>query len=449
MARNPFLVLGAALAVCIAVAANDDVFFEVEPNDVDPEVLEMGLGAQPGEPVTFRIKGRIDPAGDVDRFALELNAGDVVGVAITDTSGLDPTLCLENAVGDLVIGNDTGRVPGYALPPESPLPRVKGWGNDAGDAALYVVIVDPGVYVLEAAGEDGTTGRYRLDIVVARPGLEAHPVGTRQIVFVDFDGADVAMQNGTFAGWGGAGKKTFSPLADFLGFWGLSAADEDAVIDAVLATLEENLSTDIRARGLNGDYAKSGTPGEFDIEIRNSRDHADTYGMDPLVTRLVIGGTEAEAGIPVWGLASAIDPGNFSTADDAIVLLDRYAGLTPTPPGVNLNDVPIADGHTMIELVGRTLGNIGTHELGHVFGCDHTERGNYVVNLMDQGGPADLGAGATAVGPDGIFGTADDFDRDFGVDVYASVDFRGRPEPFRGVHDTLNTIAFGLSTGRK
>jgi hypothetical protein len=59
---------------------------------------------------------------------------------------------------------------------------------------------------------------------------------------------------------------------------------------------------------------------------------------------------------------------------------------------------------------------------------------------MDQGGNA---AGTFGLGPDLIFGSADDEDVDFGVDVYVG------NEGFFGVEDTLNVTAFGLATGRK
>jgi len=433
--------LAATLAVCVAVAGNEDVFFETEPNDAHPEMLDMGQGARPGEPVTFRIKGRVDTAGDVDRFQLELAAGDVVGVAATDTSGLDPRLRLADGAGDLVIANDD-KFFGLQHKTNPPLPRAdQGWG---GDAILYVVIAAAGNYVLEVAGEDGATGRYRLDVVVARPGLEAHPVGTRQLLFVDFDGAKVHDMEKF--GLGGSGTKTLSPLADFLVYWGLTPADEDAVIDAVLETLEERLSTDIRERGLNGDYAQSGIPGAFDLEIRNSRDHADTYGVDPLVTRLVIGGTQAEAGVGLFAFASTNDLGNFTTDDEAVVLLDQLAGLTTGNVDRDLNQFGIAPGRTKAELVGRALGQIGVHEVGHTFGCWHTESTNTVLDPMDRFASAGAGFDPAGVGADGILGTADDFERAFGVD-----DYEGPPREglFRGPHDTLNTIAFGLATGRK
>jgi hypothetical protein len=67
---------------------------------------------------------------------------------------------------------------------------------------------------------------------------------------------------------------------------------------------------------------------------------------------------------------------------------------------------------------------------------------------MDQGTP--YGFDAPGAGPDRILGTADDVDRDFEVDTYASRNYvLGGAEPFRGPLDTLNTIAFGLATGRR
>jgi hypothetical protein len=442
--RNPLLASGLAIAICIGagrLAANEadtDVFFEEEPNDLVPEALDMGVGAQPDEPVRFRIKARIDTVDDVDRFELDLEAGDVVGVVITDTSGLNPMLRLEDAEGELVIDNDRDRGAGGRLPPESPLPRPK--GENGQDAALYTVIHTAGIYVLEVTGEAGTIGRYRLDIVVARPGIEALPVGTRQVLFVDFDGATIDTQVGHFKTFGGSGRKTLSPLADFLVHWGLTAADEDAVIDAALAVIEDTLSADIRERGKNGDYAASGTPGEFDIEIRNSRDHVETFGEDPLVARLVIGGTQAESGIAWFALTEWLDPGNYNTSGTSLVHLDQLAGLTAGNIDRDLNQFATAKHHTKAELVGRALGNIAVHKVGHSFGCQHTET-NAIPNVMDR--IQLYGFDAPGAGSDGIFGNADDVEFLFGVDTYDVI------LPFRGVNDTLNTVAFGLATGRR
>jgi hypothetical protein len=61
---------------------------------------------------------------------------------------------------------------------------------------------------------------------------------------------------------------------------------------------------------------------------------------------------------------------------------------------------------------------------------------------MDNGAPRGILDGPAHTGPDGIFGSQDDVDRDFGVDIFSTL------EPFRGIQDTLNVIAFGLATGK-
>ena len=46
------------------------------------------------------------------------------------------------------------------------------------------------------------------------------------------------------------------------------------------------------------------------------------------------------------------------------------------------------------------------------------------------------------LGPDLTFGTADDVTMQFGADRYSTL------EQFQGLNDTLNTVAFGFSTGK-
>jgi len=66
----------------------------------------------------------------------------------------------------------------------------------------------------------------------------------------------------------------------------------------------------------------------------------------------------------------------------------------------------------------------------------HVDQFNPTYNLMDQGGNFPLLFG---VGPDGIGGTADDVDVDFGEDTY------NPNEGFTGTEDTLNNTAWALS----
>jgi len=122
----------------------------------------------------------------------------------------------------MMSNDDLGRN-GTALPQESPLPHNN---RSATDAGVYYVIATAGTYYLEvSASADASTGKYDVDTMVARPGTEALPAGSRQILFLDFD----------------------------------------------------------VATGLNPN---------FGVQILNSRDDADHFGNDPLVSRVVVGGTQ-------------------------------------------------------------------------------------------------------------------------------------------------------------
>jgi hypothetical protein len=106
------------------------------------------------------------------------------------------------------------------------------------------------------------------------------------------------------------------------------------------------------------------------------------------------------------------------------------------------DQIPVASGRTKIELLAMEIGLLAAHEVGHVFGNYHTDASiadpfNGAPNIMDQ-----FRMITRSIGPDGVFGSADDVDVDFGVDSFATT------EGFRGIEDTLNVIALGLSTGK-
>ena len=102
-------------------------------------------------------------------------------------------------------------------------------------------------------------------------------------------------------------------------------------------------------------------------------------------------------------------------------------------PSLNTYMTPASD---RVTFVGRAIGNIVAHEAGHFFGDWHVDQFNGQANLMDQGGNFPL---MFAVGPDGIGGTADDTDVDFGEDVL------NPNEGFIGLEDTLTRLSFALT----
>src|SRR4051812_7454847 len=135
------------------------------------------------------VNGTLGALGDRDWFKINLQKGDVFGAALTGAAaGVDTMFNVYDAAGQLVIGNDDSILIGErALPAESPLPR-----NNLGirDSETYYVITAPGTYYMEvSAYDDETAGAYKLDLLVARPGMESKPFGARQVFFLDFDGA--------------------------------------------------------------------------------------------------------------------------------------------------------------------------------------------------------------------------------------------------------------------
>lgn len=340
--------------------------------------------------------------GDQDCFSVNLEVGDILG---TGTSGTITRVSTYNPSDAFEMGSEQTLSGLY--PTESPLPSTGANAEliayEAGDHKICVV---------------GTEGSYTLDVSAHRSVFENS--GTQQTLFIDFDGA--TLDPGIFGGT--PGSATLSPLSSFLTGWGLTAGDEDAVIDAIMASMEESITADLAA--LNNP--------NFSVALLNSRDHADPFGQ-PNVSRVVVGGTIAELGISTIGIAQTIDPGNFGTVDSAVTLLDLLSEVASNPNSLNQFDVD--PNSSQIALVGTGVGNITAHEAGHFLGNWHTENAApSEPGIMDRGG--DL-ANSVGVGPDGDFGTADDIDVDFTGDDFSSA------EGLLGTEQTGQRTAFALT----
>jgi hypothetical protein len=168
------------------------------------------------------------------------------------------------------------------------------------------------------------------------------------------------------------------------------------------------------------------------LRILNSRDHPDPWGQ-PHVSRIIVGGTIAQSGVPTIGVAQSIDPGNFDTAETALVLLDVLSD--PAGDDASLNTY-LRGRSNRVAFVAQAVGNVASHEAGHFFGDWHVDQFNAKANLMDQGGNFPVLYG---VGRDRVGGTVDDADVDFGEDVFHP------DEGFTGIEDTLTRLSFVLS----
>ena len=369
------------------------------PSMLPRDAMDSGSGTGIGSEGPYGLTVSTGESNaDQDFFAVDLRAGDVIGASV---AGAAKRLAVHDGRRE-VFGSSQDASGIYS--PASPLP---GGGN----AVVDFVAPRDGRYTL---GVQHGEGKYEVTFEVYRPGAEVEPSGTVQTLFLDFDGARVNT-----AIFGGPGVRQLSPFANFLSRWGLT--DQNAVIDAVVASVREN-------------FALKSTNPRFAVRILNSRDHADPFGQ-PNVTRLVIGGTVAESGINTIGIAQSIDPGNFGHEETALVLLDYLSD--PAGPGSSLNTY-LTPASNRTRFVGTAIGNVIAHEAGHLSGNWHQDQFNSVASLMDQGGNPAVMFG---VGPDGVGGTADDVDVDFAEDVL------NPGEGFAGVEDTVARTAWAYSRG--
>lgn len=402
---------------------------EAEPNSTRSTANFLPLGNGAGKNPVVNVNGRMNNIWDEDFFAFDLKKGDILDVRANAIGIVPPGLTLFDANGrELLHSKQLFYPPAVGRPIPDKSPRFTN-----GSSTLSYVIDTDGRYFLSINDASLT---YSLNLRTYRNTIEQEPVGTKQRIFLDFDGSFLRTDVLSLDLLSGTAPSTVRvpEFRRILPALGLTAADEPALIRNITSRVEQKFKVDVAALSNNGFYPNTGNAGDFDIEIVSSLDSPDIWGQ-PNVSRVLIGGGLADFGIPaatgLLGIAESIDIGNFNREESALVMLDILATVAQTFP--RAGNVPLSDAFA------QAVADVIAHEMGHYLGAMHQDPTSSVITLMDPAyNPFQI------AGRDGLFGTADDEPLRFLND-----DFRpGETTAGGGVNNSPQIVAFGLSTGK-
>lgn len=296
-----------------------------EPNN---EFSEPVVAVFEGDGVA-RLQGTVEAVGDLDVFRLgALSPGDRITVdAYTTNSALDVTIALFDAAGRLVVNNDD---------------REDGSGGSLDAFIDFIVRHADNPYYLAVthspfAGSGQFVGSYRVDII-RESGFDV-PQPFAQTLLLDFDGALVNSPV--------LGKMTLASFdaADISPFY---SGETETIKNRIREIFEQN-------------YVR------FNVTVLTTDDPPPPPGE--MYSTIYFGGFNRGA----FGLSEDVDLYNVDCCDDALIFTESFT------PAVFFG-VPSA------REVGTAIGNVGSHEAGHVLGLNHTDDD---LDLMDDQSPAD------------------------------------------------------------
>lgn len=389
---------------------------EVEPNNARSSAQQIPLGNLTGQFTSVNVSGT-QTGIDIDWYSFDLQAGDIIDINVSrlTPNAIAPLLTLYNNSGT-ELASTRGTFPASLFPSNSPLATNAAAPNIAG--SLHYVISTSGKYFLRLGDVSSTyTSAFR----VYRPPTESLAAGTRQILFLDFDG-EIVPRN--LFGLGPS-SANIQPMREFL----LDPSLENTIIDEVISRTASKFER----------VGISTTNPNYGIDIRNSRDHGDLWGL-PNVSRVIIGDVfDLAADDPFnafLGIAQHIDVGNYDLQSSALV---RFV-----PHAINAGTVPRSPVSTLVQVAGELLASTIAHEAGHFFGLWHQDETNTNFGIIDTTIDTLDDAG---VGPDRVFGTTDDRPIQFIVDRFAG----GAAAAFQrsGLNDSINWMGWALTTGQQ
>ena len=396
---------------------------ETEPNSSFSQAQPIPLSTS----TTVIVLGNNTNQLDEDWVSFNLNGGDIFDARLNSNAAASlPLLSLYNSSNfELISKNST---PTGNYPTNSPLTGSS--TAPAGNAGLSYVIPKSGKYYFRLGD---VLSSYTLTFNAYRPTLETQPVGSRQTLYLDFDGAIIPRNTVGF----GPGSARFSPFSRSLAAWGLLPVDEPALINEITQRTIDKFAF----------LQRNSNSSNVQFNIVNSKNVIDPWGAAN-VSRVIVGGTYQElVGDPaatnpgLIGIAQSVDVGNFFTTETALVMQDVLV--------FDANTVPLGGTATRIQYIAELIAGVVAHEAGHYLGGLHQEPNSAVNGIMDQFYDPFVFSGA---GRDLRFGTADDERLNFAVDEYVQYGppFRptniGQPLP-GGVDDTINGIGWAISGG--
>ncbi len=281
----------------------------------DPRFQREARGSEPNNTFDSAIRASFDSSGTAYLWGL-INLGDIDVYDLGSLQAGDHVrVQLEVTFGDLLPTTAIFDVEGRLFV-TNPVDTVGSRSFEFSEIVRH----DSPHYFLGIAEEFGTqtAGSYELIVTITRDGQV--PAPRAQIIVLDFDGGQTVIDNvGTF---------NLSPF---------SAADvdfdddqTDELIHTIYQTFDENFLP-------------------YDVVVLTTEDERP----DEPYSVIHFGGRDPD----LFGISENIDFYNRDPEDQAIIFVGSFVGVFGTEP--------------TLEQMGVALGNVGSHEAGHLLGLNH------------------------------------------------------------------------------